>query len=214
VKLAIFVDYDGTITDQDTFDVLVNEYVDAQTWNELERKLGAGSMTLRDVLAAQASGIAVSLDEADALLASQTRIDPTFRSFADACTEHDARLEVVSSGVAPLIERAFARNGLSDVDVFANGVDPSPRGWRFLFLDDSANGHDKAARVVAAREAGYETVFIGDGPSDYDAAIAAGRRFAKQGKSLARYLRGRGVPFTSFASFAEIESAVFEDPTD
>jgi len=210
VPLAVFVDYDGTMTDHDTFDVLVNTYVDASMWDALERKLDTGAMTLRDVLAAQAAGIRVTLDEADALLARETVIDPTFRSFADACAKHHATLAVVSSGVRPLIERAFARNGLSDVPIFANGIDPSANGWRFQFLDESDNGHDKAARVRAARDAGFETVYVGDGPSDFDAALAADRRFAKKGRSLGRYLHARGIPFTWFSSFAEIQSALFQ----
>ena len=81
-RCAVFVDYDGTITDHDTFDVLVNTYVDASTWGALEAKLEAGAMTLRDVLATQASFIRASLDEADALLARETVIDPAFRAFA------------------------------------------------------------------------------------------------------------------------------------
>ncbi|HEY5348592.1 MAG TPA: HAD-IB family phosphatase [Candidatus Lustribacter sp.] len=156
--LSVFVDYDGTITDLDTFDVLVRTYAGAHLWHALEQRLEARTMTLRDVLRTQAQAIGVSLDEADALLARETRFDPSFARFAAWCVANAVPLTVVSSGVQPLIERAFARNGLSGVPILANGIDPSPQGWRFEFRDDSDNGHDKAAAVRAARDAGAYTV--------------------------------------------------------
>lgn len=207
--LEVFVDYDGTITDLDTFDVLVRAYVGAHRWDELEEKLHAGSMTLRDVLAAQAAGVRASLDEADALLCEGTAFDPSFASFVERCEREGASLTVLSSGVQPLIERAFERNGLGHVTILANGIDPSPEGWRFIFRDESDNGHDKAADVRAARERGAATVYVGDGPSDYEAALAAQRRFAKAGRTLEKYLSERGVAHDAFTSFAQIERALF-----
>lgn len=183
-------------------------YAGAHVWDEFERKLAAGAMTLRDVLAAQASHVRVPLDEADAMLASRTHFDPTFASFVECCRIHGYDLTVLSSGVQPLIERAFARNGLSHVPVLANGIDASSEGWRFRFRDDSDNGHDKAAAVRAARERGARTVYIGDGPSDFEAAVTADRRFAKRGRGLERYLTEQAVEFFSFRHFMEIEALI------
>ena len=207
--LEVFVDYDGTITDLDTFDVLVRACVGAHRWEELEEKLHAGAMTLREVLAAQAAGVRASLDEADELLRDGTAFDPTFAPFVERCEREGAVLTVLSSGVQPLIERAFMRNGLGRVRILANGIDASPDGWRFLFRDSSDNGHDKAADVRAARERGSQTVYIGDGPSDYEAALAADRRFAKKGRALERYLAEHSIPHKAFERFAEIELKLF-----
>ncbi len=210
-ETAVFVDYDGTITDLDTFDVLVRTFAGARFWEELERKLEAGTMTLREVLSAQAEHIRVSLDQADEVLRAQTRFDPAFGSFVASCEARAITVTVLSSGVQALIERAFARNGLKQVRILANGIEPHREGWRFIFRDDSDNGHDKASAVRAARDAGMRTLFIGDGPSDYDAAIAADERFAKAGRGLERYLAQRAIPFTVFHGFGEIEAAVCQD---
>jgi HAD superfamily phosphoserine phosphatase-like hydrolase len=204
---AVFVDYDGTITDLDTFEALVRESAGDQ-FDAFDRRLHDGSMTLRDVLAHQASLVHVSIDEADALLRERTRFDPSFAQFVAQCEAEGIPLTVLSSGVLPLIERAFARNGLGHVTILANEIDPLPTGWRFRFRDDSDNGHDKAAAVRAARDAGMHTVFIGDGPSDFAAAIAAHERYAKLGRALEVHLRERGIPFTPFTHFSEILPAV------
>jgi 2-hydroxy-3-keto-5-methylthiopentenyl-1-phosphate phosphatase len=108
-----------------------------------------------------------------------------------------------------VIEPALARIG-ADVRVFANDVRVDPAGWRMTFLDDSANGHDKAARVRTARAAGKRTVYIGDGISDFEAALEADVRFAKEGRALERYCAERGIPCTSFARFDQIEHVLFE----
>lgn len=165
-------------------------------------------MTLREVLSAQAAHVRVPLDEADSLLASSTHFDPTFESFVGFCETRGYELVVLSSGVQPLIDRAFARNGLARVPVVANGIDASEHGWRFLFRDASDNGHDKAAAVREARAAGKHTIYIGDGPSDFDAAVTADERFAKVGRGLERYLAEQAIPFVRFSRFTEIEATI------
>lgn len=183
-------------------------YAGAGFWEEFEEKLSAGAMTLREVLSAQAAHVRVPLDEADALLESSTRFDPSFASFVRFCEERGYELTVVSSGVQPLIDRAFERNGLARVRVLANGIDASRDGWRFEFRDASDNGHDKAAAVRAANAAGKYTVYIGDGPSDFEAAVAARERYAKAGRGLERYLSEQAIPFTAFTEFTEIEATI------
>ena len=209
---AVFVDFDGTITDFDTFDVLVRACAGPHEWDELEQRLHAGTMTLRDVLARQAAHIHLSIDDADALLRDSTRFDPGFARFIERCEAEGVPVTVLSSGVLPLIQRAFARNGLERVTILANEVDASPNGWRFRFRDASDNGHDKAAAVRAARDAGVHTVFIGDGHSDFTAAIAADERYAKRGRALEAHLRERAIAFTPFLHFDEIAQQIHRAP--
>jgi 2,3-diketo-5-methylthio-1-phosphopentane phosphatase len=208
-RLAVFVDYDGTITDRDTFDVLVRQSSSPEQWAMQESHLHDGSMSLRDVLAAQARSIRGTIEQADALLARTTTFDPAFAAFARRCEFAGIPLVVLSSGVQALIERALQRNGLGHLPVLANSVVARSDGWCMHFRDASDNGHDKAAAVRAARADGTTVVFAGDGYSDFAAAREADRRFAKRGRALEGYLRKNGVGFTPFVSFAEIAVALF-----
>jgi HAD superfamily phosphoserine phosphatase-like hydrolase len=204
VSSAVFVDYDGTITDADTFDVLVRRLVGDGPWNEIEGRLHRGELSLREALEREAELVRVSLDEAAALLEREVRFDPSFTAFVEACEANGLPVTIVSSGVEPLIRRALEREGLERLTVIANGVEARPAGWRLHFRDPVGNGTDKAALVSAARVRGARTIFIGDGRSDYDAALAADRAFVKREGHLERYLTQRGFPFESFSSFAEI----------
>lgn len=165
-------------------------------------------MTLREVLAAEAASMRISHGEALAQLERRARVDPSFAPFVHAARRRGASVAVVSSGLRQLIGPALERAGV-DVPVFANDVVFDEGGWKLEFIDDSANGHDKAARVRAARAEGARTVYVGDGLSDFEAAVEADVRFAKANRALERYCRERGIACTSFASFAEIERALF-----
>ena len=153
---------------------------------------------------------ALRLAPADALafLESHARLDPTFPSFVRAARAHGASVCVVSAGIRQAIVPALARAGV-DVPVYANDVDFDPTGWRLRFIDDSVQGHDKAARVRAVRAAGEYTIYVGDGISDFEGALAADEVFAKKNRALERFARGRGLRVRSFATFDEIERALF-----
>ncbi len=205
---AVFVDYDGTITDRDTFDVLMHVCAGPEEWRRIERELGEGRMTLREALAAQASQVRLSLEEAEAAIARHARIEPSFPAFVRACRAHDATLTVLSGGIGTLIARAFERAGLQ-LELRANDAEISANGWRMTFRDESDHGHDKAAAVRRAKARGLRTVYVGDGISDYDGAVAADLRFAKRGRSLERYLLERGIAFVPFSDFGEVEAALW-----
>jgi HAD superfamily phosphoserine phosphatase-like hydrolase len=210
VSTAVFVDYDGTITDVDTFDVLVRRLVGDGPWNEIEGRLHRGELPLREALEREAELVRVSFDEAAALLEREVRFDASFAPFVEACEANGMPVTIVSSGVEPLIRSALRREGLERLTVIANGVEALTTGWRLRFRDPVGNGTDKAAIVSAARARGVHTVFIGDGRSDYDAALAADRAFVKRNGHLERFLTERGVPFEPFASFLEVTRALIQ----
>ncbi len=209
---AVFVDFDGTITDLDTFDVLVHHFAGEAAWRATERGLHEGRVPLRDVLQLQASYVRADFDEVAALLDRSVRVDETFPAFVAACRAHRMPVTVVSSGIERLIRLRLKALGLGDLRIVANDVVAEPAGWCIRFRDPVPNGTDKAALVRLAREAGARTIFIGDGLSDYAAALEADRRFARRGRKLERYLREREVAFESFSSFADITASLAAEP--
>ncbi|HVS45569.1 MAG TPA: haloacid dehalogenase-like hydrolase [Verrucomicrobiae bacterium] len=178
-------------------------------WRRYEDRLADGSMSLRAVLGAHAGLVRASFEAVDALLAQRTRFDPAFAPFAHRCATQRIPVVVLSSGIGELIRRAMVRHGLESLDVRANEADPSPDGWVMRFADESDNGHDKALAVRSFQAQGARVAYVGDGYSDFDAALVADVRFARTGRSLERYLMEKGVEFTPFSSFAEVERALF-----
>jgi 2-hydroxy-3-keto-5-methylthiopentenyl-1-phosphate phosphatase len=153
---------------------------------------------------AQAGLVRGDFDDVSAYLRRAINVDPTFADFVRVCRERGAALTVVSSGVERIIAERLAEVGVRDVAIVANGLVADPAGWRLVFRDDVPNGTDKAALIRSAAATGARTVLVGDGRSDFDAALAADVRFAKRGAPLERYLRERDIPCESFANFREI----------
>jgi 2,3-diketo-5-methylthio-1-phosphopentane phosphatase len=206
--LAVFVDFDGTITDVDTFDALVRAVAGDAVWEAIDEPLIAGTITLREALTRQAAMVRLSRAETLEFMMANAHVDPAFAPFVTAVRAHGGTIVVLSSGVATIIHDALARANV-EVEVIANDVDFAPGGWTMTFVDGSDSGHDKAAHVRAARERGAHTVYIGDGISDFAAAVVADGRFAKKGRALEAYCRERGIACVSFESFTEIERRLF-----
>jgi HAD superfamily phosphoserine phosphatase-like hydrolase len=189
--------------------VLVRHFAGDDAWHESERGLRDGSLSLRDALQLQASYVRGSFADVEALLKREVRFDPTFAPFVTACRAREIPVTIVSSGIEPIVRGRLAEAGLGTLPIFANAVDADPAGWRITFRDGNGNGTDKVAIVRGVQSAGRRAAFIGDGRSDYAAALAADRRFAKRGLNLERYLRDEGVDFTPISTFAEIDLAEF-----
>jgi HAD superfamily phosphoserine phosphatase-like hydrolase len=206
----VFVDFDGTITDIDTFDALVRRFAGDDAWNAIAAELDAGHISLRAALERQAGLIRVTRDEAFAYLERTVHVDPTFAPFVVRARANGDAVTVLSSGLRTVIAATLARAGIGDLTVIANDAEFSPTGWEMSFIDpDAPNGTDKAARVRAAAARGWATVFAGDGISDIAAALVAERGFVKRNRALERYGSERGFAWTSFASFDEVERALF-----
>ncbi len=105
----------------------------------------------------------------------------------------------------------LAREGIS-AEVVANSLEPSPDGWRAVFLERGAcEVCGEPCKRVALAGAGPFT-YVGDGVSDRCVSLAADRVFARDG--LARWLDEGGVAYeptrtsTTFATRARAP----EDP--
>src|SRR5471032_1203907 len=97
--LEVFVDFDGTITDVDTFDALVRAVAGDAAWNAIDEPLLAGKITLREELMQQAAALRLSRADTLAFMIANAHVDPTFAPFVAAVRAHGGEIRVVSSGI-------------------------------------------------------------------------------------------------------------------
>jgi HAD superfamily phosphoserine phosphatase-like hydrolase len=140
--LSIFIDYDGTITNVDTFDVLVRNTAGDALWHELDGALRRGEISLREALRRQALALTGTQDDALAYLADVAIVDPTFTPFLSRARERGARTTILSAGIGSLMRANLARAGVPEIEILANDVAYDPRGWIMTFRDNTDNGHD------------------------------------------------------------------------
>jgi 2-hydroxy-3-keto-5-methylthiopentenyl-1-phosphate phosphatase len=196
--MRLVLDWDGTVTERDTLDLMLQEFGDPEIYERVESDLDAGRMTLNDVIAAEFATVTVPLEKAVAFIVERTRVRP---GFAELARRHHPL--VVSSGFHELIEPVLEREGvLGRVELRANRVEARPDGWRvhFRVAEICAECGEPCKRSDLPQG---QVVFAGDSHSDYCASLAADRVFALG--RLARWLERRGVrhePLTDFHALA------------
>jgi 2-hydroxy-3-keto-5-methylthiopentenyl-1-phosphate phosphatase len=198
-KRRVVLDWDGTVTERDTLDLVLAEFGDAEIYERVEAELDAGTMTLNEVIVAEFATVTAPLEEVVPWLLAHARVRPGFAELARA-----HRPLVLSSGFHELIEPVLEREGvLGAVELRANRVDPQPDGWRVRFrvTDICPRCGEPCKRNDLP--AG-EVVYAGDSHSDYCASLAASRVFATG--NLARWLERRGVAFTPLTDFRAFAS--------
>jgi 2-hydroxy-3-keto-5-methylthiopentenyl-1-phosphate phosphatase len=195
--VSLVLDFDGTVTERDTLDLVLSRFGDSEIYERVEAELDAGRMTLNEVIAAEFATVTIPLDEAVAYVLEHAVVRPGFAELARA--RHPL---IVSSGFHELIEPVLEREGvLGEVELRANRVDARPDGWVARFRDLETCGECGEPCKRSDLPEG-EVVYAGDGYSDYCAALAADRVYATG--SLARYLDERGVPYEPLTDFREL----------
>jgi 2-hydroxy-3-keto-5-methylthiopentenyl-1-phosphate phosphatase len=197
--VRLVLDFDGTVTERDTLDLVLQRFGDAEVYERAEAELDAGRMTLNDVISAEFATVTAPLDEVVAHVVEHARVRPGFAALARA--RHPL---VVSSGFHELIEPVLEREGaLGAVELRANRVEALPEGWRVHFrVAETCEVCGEPCKRGDLPNG--EVVYAGDGHSDYCASLAAARVFATGG--LARWLDGRGVAFTPLTDFRALAS--------
>ncbi len=208
---TIFVDFDGTITEQDLLDRIAQTFGNPSVYREVDEALDEGRITLNEVLRREFEPVRAPLDDVVSWVLEHASVRPGFRELVERASERGWRVVIVSSGFRELIEPVLQREGISEVELLSNRVVPDPAGWRVLFRvtdDCHVCGEPCKRGTVVAEADGHLRVYIGDGVSDRCGARACDVVFARRG--LAAYLEEEGVPFEEFDDFFRVADGIDE----
>jgi 2-hydroxy-3-keto-5-methylthiopentenyl-1-phosphate phosphatase len=194
--VTLIVDWDGTVTVEDTLILALREFGDWQVYLDAAAALNRGEITLHQEIRRDAESITTPIEGVTVWLVDNVELRPGFHELADA-----QRPTIVSSNFRQLIEPILDREGL-ELEVLANEVEWHPDGWRATFRNGEACGTCGEPCKRADLPQNGTVVYVGDGYSDRCAAQAADRVFARDG--LARYLGARGVTFEPFDDLRDV----------
>src|SRR5690349_16915989 len=187
-RLALFFDFDNTLTEGDLLDQLIEAYSPNEAWRDWEHAWATGTLPARDCLRLQVENMRVSRAVLFEHLA-QVRIDPVFPEIVEWARVHQVPVNIVSDSFLPLITQVLRANGIEGMRVFANdlafaGPDRLIPSFPYYDAAYARSANAKAHHLSAWH--GRRIVFAGDGHSDLDAALVADVVFAKS--TLAREL--------------------------
>jgi 2-hydroxy-3-keto-5-methylthiopentenyl-1-phosphate phosphatase len=198
--MHVILDWDGTVTVDDTLIVALREFGDWQVYLDAAAALRRGEISLHEEIRRDADSIKAPIGDVVDWLVENLELRPGFHELAEA-----QRPTIVSSNFRQLIEPILARESL-ELEVRANSVTWEPEGWRATFRNGYACGTCGEPCKRADLPTNGQIVYVGDGYSDRCAAQAADRIFARDG--LARYLEEQGVSFEPFDDLHDVLQAL------
>lgn len=197
---TVFCDFDGTITEVDTFDLVMGE-VYGSFWSTLKQDLLSFRLTLREAMDRLGQVL-----EAEHLAAMAERMvsfppRPGFLPFLDAMEAAGIPVVVVSGGFLPLVQPVLAPFHHRLHAVIAGTLTPQPTGYRLHSPFASDQELVAKAAVVAHYNRG-RSVVIGDGITDRQMARVGDLVFARDW--LANLMEQQRIPFHPWGDFTDV----------
>jgi len=204
-RASVFLDFDGTITTVDA-DVYLLDRLAPPEWRAIDEEFRRGEIGSRVCLLDTWDLLTPNKDEMRAVY-REVPIDPDTGVLIDALRSAGAEVLVVSDGFG-----VYAREVCADlgVPVLTNDIDWANSRLEFPHEDRccacSSCGVCKQAPIKDARYAGRTTVLVGDGASDYKAALLADVVFAKN--TLAAWCARNGIDFVPYSTMRDVLDAL------
>lgn len=209
-KWAFVSDFDGTISKQDFYIVMMDKYF--PEGRELYKKWKAGEIKDIDFLAT----IFKSINQEEEKIIEDTLaipIDEYVPDFIKKVQASGADFYILSAGTDYYIYHLLKKYGVENVKVFSNEghyreknvhMNIDKKQWHY----SQRYGIDKS-KVIQKLKEEYETIyFIGDSEPDSHPARYADVTFAKNG--LQNLLHEKNVPFIPVETFKEVEEYLLE----
>ena len=202
---AVFLDFDGTITESDVGVHLLERLGDPD-WRQVEDLYFSGAIGSRECL--EREWALLPRDEAALRrVAAEVPLDAGLGDLVRDLRDAGAEVTVVSDGFGFYVADAVAPFAL---EVLTNEVDFGTGRMEFPNLDRccpcSTCGTCKQAPIKDAQRRGRHAVFVGDGASDRKAALLADVLFAKG--ELADWCEEADVAFTPFGRLRDVGLAL------
>ncbi len=208
MRHAVLADFDGTVTQTDVAEDILEEFAPPEWW-EIEELHRARAIGTRETMIRQFALVHAREEELLRFVDEHVNLDETFPTFAAYCREHGIPLEIVSEGLDFYLRFLLEKWNLK---VPARTNRTTFEGGRVViaypYADPTCNlcGTCKLRRLFELRVAGYRVAYVGDGHSDLCPAVEADLVFAK--KELADLCREEAIDFIPFDTFADVQREI------
>lgn len=208
----LFLDFDGTISECDAIDAILERFAD-ESWRIVEELWKGGAIGSRECLREQVALIKAAPDEINALL-DEISLDEGFAELLEICRPCKIQTYIISDGFDYCIRRILRRSKAAQkLPIFSSHLEFQNGIWQTDFPHSGKFcQHDcatcKPHVMKNLNPHGAPTVFVGDGLSDRYAARAADLVFAKKG--LAKYCAAENIEFSAYENLSDVAAGIAE----
>ena len=213
-KIALLVDFDGTITTTDTNDKLVYKHRNDKINDLLSKELDMEYIEFVDAVLDE-----VKITEEDYLkfILSEIGISQGFKEFYDIAIAQGLPIAIVSGGFHNGIRPFLEKFGIRDVEVYANSLNFDEDNITGTYYDGKNKdccdmgpcGNCKIQHYEKLKDQGYKVIFIGDGITDQSLAREADVVFAKDGLEI--FCKENQIKYIPWIDFRDINKIIFKD---
>ena len=205
MKHVVFCDFDGTITAHDTIDAMYDAF-GPDDWPAVAKDLYHQGLRSRLIIKKMLGMLNATREQIIEVLRG-IPIREGFVDFYNFCRERDIELIIMSEGIGLSVETVLHERGIDDLPYFGNVLVSDDDGrWTtenpHMHPDCTDCGNCKSAHVIARKQAGDATVYIGDGATDRCPAQVADLVFATG--YLAHFCEEQKIPFIPFETFGDV----------
>jgi 2-hydroxy-3-keto-5-methylthiopentenyl-1-phosphate phosphatase len=173
MKIAVQIDFDGTVTEEDVSFLLLDTYVGSAWREHLEEytsgKIPVGAFNKRVFGMMKADRQTMT----DMVLTSpRVKVRPGFRELIEYCAGKGYKIVIVSNGLRFYIEAILENLGVAGVnglEIYAARNDFYPGGVKVAYIGPDGTELEagfKEAYTAVLIKRGYRVVYMGDGDSD------------------------------------------------
>ena len=212
MKLNIFCDFDGTITEMDTTDAILEAFASPE-YRDWEVLWEQGLISGRECMERQTRLIRAH-PQMLRVFCQCLPVDVGIYEIENACLRTGSSLMIVSDEIDFLMEAVLTARGLGHIPHRSNrlGWDSERRPFlAFPFGNPNCRGGCGVCKckILDAARRDAPAVYIGDGLSDSCAVHRADRVFAKN--RLREYCRQNKIRHEPFATLSEVARSLFDD---
>lgn len=147
-KFIFFTDFDGTITQQDSNDFVIEKFgIGPVVRKEMFKDILFGRRTFRDGFKEMLDSIKLPLDKCIEALLQNITLDEGFKEFYSWARENNIPVVVLSGGMEPIIRALLAHllgeDEVKTLPILSNDVALRPGktlkdegGWEIVYRDD------------------------------------------------------------------------------
>ncbi len=204
MKRIFFLDFDGTITLEDSCFLMIQQFC-RPGWEEINEQWEQGGIGTLECARRTFALFEASREELVMFL-QQIPVDPGFKDFVKIAEENGDSIFILSDGYDLNIKTIFAANGIEPIPFYANKL--LYTAGKFDLDSPYHNplcekcGTCKTNLLEKLRGEENQTIYIGDGSSDKCPVKQADIIFAKE--KLMAYCKKQGYPAKGFERFQEI----------
>lgn len=206
MKVLFVTDFDGTININDVSFLLLNEMTGGM-WHGIDQEFISGKIGSKEAYKKISQYLTPEKERWIECIRRLENLDPSFKLFLKDIKSHGWDVVVVSDGFDIYINEIFKRNGIKDMEIYANKVSFKKRSVEIDFPHSAGDceecGVCKRDVILKKRKSGYyPIIYIGDGYSDRCGAFYADWVFAR--RHLSRIFISKGKAFSYLKDFDSV----------